>query len=348
MSGGLKRFAWVLLACAGCGGGHLTSADGGGSRPPDAAVTVPADGAPDATPGGLQTLGLSGAISPVHDPSIIKANGTYYVFSTGTGLPIRSSTDLVNWSLTGQVFESKPAWVTTTDPSAPNNLWAPDISYFGGQYHLYYAASSFGSQDSCIGHATTSDVSSRSWVDRGAVICSSSADDWNAIDPAAVADDQGQMWLALGSFWSGLKLIRLDDQGARLGTSFYSLSTRDNTAVEASFVVPHGGFYYLFESVDFCCRGVDSTYKIMVGRSAEIQGPYVDQEGTALLSGGGTLLVEGDDRWRGPGHNAILRTPTGDYNIYHSYDADAGGAPTLRISQLQWTGPDGWPLSAGP
>ena len=336
------------LVIAACGHPRAVPADAAQPDGAGAGASVDAAARPDARAGGPASLDLSGAIAPVHDPSIIAVDGTYYVFSTGTGLPIRSSTDLVNWSLSGQVFESKPAWVTTTDPNAPNTLWAPDISYFGGQYHLYYAASTFGSNDSCIGHATTDDIASRTWVDHGAVICSSADDDWNAIDPAAVVDGQGQVWLALGSFWSGLKLIQLDDQGARLGTSFYSLATRDNTAVEASFIVPHDGFYYLFESVDFCCQGTASTYKIMVGRAADIQGPYVDEDGTALLSGGGTLLVEGDARWRGPGHNAVLHTPTGDYNVYHSYDAQAAGIPTLRISDLEWSATDGWPVSAGP
>lgn len=343
-----KFLACAVLAGSACGGSHALP-DGGGS---DAAMVAdaPAADAPaiDAAPGGPTMLSLDGAITPVHDPSIIAVNGIYYVFSSGTGLPIRLSTDLVNWSLDGQVFATQPSWITTTDPSAPNDLWAPDISYFGGQYHLYYAASTFGSNTSCIGHATSASLAPPSWVDQGPVICSTSSDDWNALDPAAFVDDQGQVWLAFGSFWSGLKLIRLDDQGARMGTEFYALATRANTAVEASYLVSHGGFYYLFESVDFCCQGLSSTYKIMVGRSPTIQGPYLDEDGTALLSGGGTLLVTGDDRWKGPGHNAVLHTPSGDYNIYHSLDAQSSGIPTLRIAQLQWSGSDGWPISAGP
>ena len=73
--------------------------------------------------------------------------------------------------------------------------------------------------------------------------------------------------------------------------------------------------------------GVDSTYKIYVGRSADIRGPYVDHDGVALLSGGGTPVVVGDDRWKGPGHNAVLHTAVGDYNVYHSYDAQASRHP---------------------
>jgi arabinan endo-1,5-alpha-L-arabinosidase len=247
------------------------------------------------------------------------------------------------------VFGTKPAWVTTTNPDDPNILWAPDVSHFGGEYHLYYAASSFGSQSSCIGHATTASLETPVWTDQGAVVCSTPADDWNAIDPAPVIDQAGGVWLALGSFWSGLKLIQLDANGNRAGTEITSLATRANTAVEAAYIIHHGDFYYLFESVDRCCQGVNSTYKVMVGRAPDIKGPYVDSEGTPLLSNenGGTLIISSGPRWKGPGHNAILQTATGDYNIYHSYDGQADGIPTLRIATLQWSN-DGWPLSSGP
>ena len=335
----------VLFACR--AGSHQVTGDAPSSdgAPPldDAAGDAALDA--DAGSAALVTLDLNGAISPVHDPSIIVVNGIYYVFNTGEGLPIRSSVDLENWSLAGQVFATVPSWVTTTDPGDPNNLWAPDISFWNGLYHLYYAASTFGSNTSCIGHATSPTLPA-TWTDLGAVICSDSTDDWNAIDPNLVIDSSGAPWLAFGSFWSGTKMIPLDETGARSGTALYSLSTRSNTAVEAPFIVQHDGFYYLFESVDFCCMGSASTYKIMVGRSTVLQGPYVDADGTALLSDGGTLVLQGDTRWKGPGSSAVLHTAGGDYNVYHSYDADAAGAPTLRISQLAWV--DGWPVSAGP
>lgn len=339
------KYLWLLLAA--CGGPNDRPRADAPMPIVDGVVPSDVDAALDAAPTGPLTLDLQGAITPVHDPSIISVDGFYYVFSTGTGLPIRTSLDLVNWSLDGQVFATAPSWITTSDSMHPNDLWAPDISYFNGTYHLYYAASTFGSNESCIGHATTSNPGSNSWTDQGAVICSTTSDDWNAIDPAAFVDADGNAWLALGSFWSGLKLVPLDANGMRAGTDMYSLATRANQAVEAAYLVHHGADYFLFESVDFCCQGVASTYKIMVGRSSDVRGPYVDANGEALLAGAGTLLVEGDQRWRGPGHNAVISTPMGDFNIYHSYDANAAGTPTLRISQLQWAS-DGWPISAGP
>jgi arabinan endo-1,5-alpha-L-arabinosidase len=331
----------VALVCAACGH-HALTPDAGGDAP------VPPIDAPADAAYGNSMVAVEGDITAVHDPAIVASGSAYYIYSTGEGLPIRQSTDLVHWRLIGSVFATKPAWITTTAANDPNGLWAPDVSYFGGHYHLFYAASTFGSNSSCIGHATSPTLDSAVWTDQGGpVICSTSSDNWNALDPAAFVDQDGKIWLALGSFWSGLKLISLDATGARQGTAFYALATRVNTADEASYLVHHGDYYYLFESVDFCCRGVNSTYKIMVGRSSNITGPYVDQTGTPLLSDGGTLILQGDDRWRGPGHNSILHTAAGDYNIYHSYDAQADGEPTLRIAEMTWSS-DGWPVSAGP
>jgi arabinan endo-1,5-alpha-L-arabinosidase len=348
-SGGMG--ASGTAGASGALGASGTAGAGGASGASGAAGASGASGTSSAAGSGSGppvSLDLTGTITQVHDPDIIEENGKFYLFSTGQGVQVRTSTDLRAWTAAGQVFASKPAWITTTAPSDPNALWAPEVAYFGGKYHLYYAASSFGSQSSCIGHATRTSLASGSWTDSGAAtICSTTADNWNAIDPHPFLDEAGHGWLALGSFWTGLKLIRLDDNGNRDGPDFFSLATRNNTAVEAAFIVFRAGYYYLFESVDYCCKGVNSTYKIMVGRSASVTGPYLDQTGTPLLSGGGTLVLSSGTRWIGPGHNAILHTYGRDYNVYHSYDANSGGTPTLRISEMDWSS-DGWPISAGP
>jgi arabinan endo-1,5-alpha-L-arabinosidase len=346
----------------GSGAGDVGSPAGGQAGSPSAGSTAaagdggstvgsagPLGGDGGQASGPPTTLELSGDITNIHDPQVIEEDGVYYLFSTGVGISVHTSDDLHAWKSSGQVFAKKPSWITTTDPSNPNHLWAPEVVRFGGQYHLFYAASKFGSQSSCIGHATRSTLSGDSgWTDSGkAVLCTTAGNDYNAIDPHPFVDEEGGVWLALGSFWTGLKMVRLKDDGSRNGTDLYSLATRPNTAVEAPYLVYRGGFYYLFESVDSCCKGADSTYKIMVGRSPNVTGPFTDKDGKALTAGGATLVLAGGDRWRGPGHNAILHTQGRDYNVYHSYDADNAGVPTLRISQLDWA-QDGWPQSAGP
>ena len=331
----------LAAGAAGEAGGPAGAAGAAGSG-------AGASGALDRDP---ETLALSGAITNVHDPAIVKDGNTFYLFSTGQGIQVRTSTDLKSWKAAGQVFEQKPAWITTTDATDPNMLWAPEVLYFDGAFHLYYAASKFGVNRSCIGHATnTSLAAADGWVDEGATFCSNmegSTQDYNAIDANPFQDEQGKLWLSFGSFWGGIKMFRLDIDGNRNGTDFYSLATRSNKAIEAPHLFQHDGFYFLFESVDSCCQGSASTYRIMVGRSTDVTGPYKDKTGGLLSEGGGTLLVQGGTRWRGPGHNAILQDGQRYYNIYHSYDADHGGVPTLRISELTWTD-DNWPISAGP
>jgi len=297
----------------------------------------------------------------VHDPSLIRQGDTYYVFSTGDrtsrrsggAIQMRSSTDLRHWRYVGAVFEAIPSWVTQT-LGPIRHLWAPDISYADGQYALYYAGSHWGKTHSVIGLATNTTLGPADpayhWVDRGLVIQSSPADDWNAIDPNRVVDTDGQPWLTYGSFWSGIKLCRLDPSTGKpvpAEPTVYALATRpDVGAIESPCVVYRDGSYYLFVSFDCCCRGVDSTYRIMVGRAPAITGPYLDRDGVAMRQGGGTLMLAGDGPWRGPGGQAVLVDGDAMFLVHHYYDARDSGAPTLQVREVSWA-PDGWPI-AGP
>ena len=65
-----------------------------------------------------------------------------------------------------------------------------------------------------------------------------------------------------------------------------------------------------------------------------------------MLSGGGTLLVEGNSTWTAPGHNAVIFVEDRAYNVYHALNSNHA-SPTLRVAELVWDA-DGWPISAGP
>ena len=174
---------------------------------------------------------------------------------------------------------------------------------------------------------------------------------YNAIDPNLVLDEGESPWLVWGSFWDGIKLMRLNiDTGKPLADDnrVSSLAARPRRhAIEAPFLVRKNAYYYLFVSFDHCCRGVASNYKIMVGRSREIAGPYVDFDGRPLRDGGGTIVLAGYGEWRGPGHNGILLDANGDWLVHHMYDARANGTPTMQIRPLIW-GPGGWPVVGEP
>ncbi len=308
------------------------------------------------TPLALRDLELLGDIRQVHDPTIIKEGDTYYLFSTRAGIAVRCSKDLINWRLCGDVFAHLPEWAVT-DVTGLRGLWAPDISFFNGKYHLYYSVSTFGSNRSSIGLATNATLDPSSsryrWEDQGTVISSHRTDDWNAIDPNIVLDEADTPWLSFGSFWSGIKMRRIDPANGKLSTqdeTLYALASRPRLrdqpgAVEAPAIIRKNGYYYLFVSFDFCCRGVKSTYNIRVGRSKQVTGPYVDHSGKHMMEGGGTLLISSNKRWVGPGHCAILQEKDGDKLVYHAYDAEARGLSTLRITQLSWDS-QGWPQLA--
>jgi arabinan endo-1,5-alpha-L-arabinosidase len=294
-----------------------------------------------------EVLALKGAIG-AHDPVIIKAEGKYYRFATGPGIPIGCSPDLISWTECGRVFNQLPVSVYKSVPKV-QDLWAPDIAFFNGKYHLYYAASSFGSNHSAIALATNTTLDSLSkqykWVDEGVIIESRENNNYNTIDPNFVLDQDGKAWLAFGSFWTGIKLIELDTTSGKpiASSPLIALAQRNSsTAIEAPFIVFKDGYYYLFVSFDQCCKGVDSTYNIRVGRAKTITGPYADRDNVPMLKDGGTLLLQGKKDWRGPGHNAVLVEDGKYWLVYHAYDVKSNGVPLLHIEALSWD-EAGWP-----
>jgi arabinan endo-1,5-alpha-L-arabinosidase len=304
--------------------------------------------------------GLTGDLYPIHDPCIIKGGDTFYVFcttprkDTPAQIPWYHSKDLLHWTRGGHVLAALPGWAKQAVPKT-ETCWAPDISLVNGRYLLYYACSSFGSNMSAIGLATNQTLDPADpqyrWDDNGLVLASNKSDDYNAIDPAHVVDRDGKHWLAFGSFWSGLKIVPLDPQTGipSSGANVVSLARRPKApdAIEAVFIIQRAGKYYLFASFDFCCRGADSSYYTVVGRSRDILGPYVDKAGKPMLEGGGTLVLAagpGESRWFGPGHCAVLRDAGKDYLVYHAYDGAHDGRPTLRIAPMGWTD-DEWPVA---
>ena len=220
-------------------------------------------------------------------------------------------------------------------------FWAPEIGYYNGKYWLYYAISTFGSNTSCIGLASCSSNLGGSWTDNGLVINSTSSNNYNCIDPSFVVDANNNPWLVFGSFWNGIFLTRLDPTTMKPIGSLYNLATR-SAGIEASNIIYQGGYYYLFVSIDLCCKGISSTYKIAYGRSTSITGPYLDQNGTNMLSGGCTVLLASNGNVIGPGGQTIYNNSV---LCYHFYDGNNNGAATLRISDLYWV--NGWPSLTG-
>ncbi|WP_428305704.1 arabinan endo-1,5-alpha-L-arabinosidase [Lacipirellula sp.] len=282
----------------------------------------------------------------------------YYVAATGRGVQLLRSDDLKHWELAGNVFkEPVPDWAGEEIPGT-HGIWAPDLSYHDGLYYLYYSVSTFGSQRSVIGLAVNKSLDPNSkdyrWEDRGKVIESMPAkDDFNAIDPAMFVDEDGRWLLFWGSHWGGLKAVEVDSATGKPkpDAKIVAVAGRPDTkshAIEAPFVIYHQGYYYLFASWDGCCDGADSTYKVVVGRSRDALGPYVDVIGQPMLEGGGTIVLENSERWRGPGHNGVITTAGGQWMVHHTYDMQHLDAQRiLQVRPMTWT-KEGWPQVGEP
>jgi arabinan endo-1,5-alpha-L-arabinosidase len=292
---------------------------------------------------------LSGDVF-VHDPAYVATDDGYYVYSTGDGriadgnIQIRTSQDGAEWEYAGEVWATKPAWLSDAVPGV-DNLWAPELYEHDGIWYLYYSVSTFGSNTSVIALATNTTLdpadAAYEWVDRGAVI-SSEGTDYNAIDAGIVEDADGSPWMTFGSFSSGLKIVPLEwPSGLRADASEpQTIADRGlvENAVEAPYVVARDDAFYLFASRGFCCRGTESSYEIIVGRSSDVTGPYVDADGGALLDDGGTVVLTGEGERIGPGGQSISR----DMLAFHFYDAAADGIPTLGLLPIRWQ--NGWPV----
>lgn len=329
------------------------------------ALAAPVLAAPGPDPVPL-VAGADRPADPVsHDPTLVEEGGWFYLASTGdsaTGsdyIPMKRSRDLLTWEELPSVFAELPAGVLAaigaTAADAPRDAWAPDLSWTGTEWRLYYSVSRFGTTNSVTALATTGSLDPASpdygWVDRGTVLESEpGSTDYNAIDANYVEDADGGAWLTFGSFFGGLKIVALDPAtgGLAAGAEILPLVDRQIqfNPVEGPSIIRHGDYYYVFAAFDYCCRGTDSDYRVVVGRSSTVTGPYLDKDGVSLLEGGGSEVLRGYNEFQGTGHPDVHSSGGVDYFVNHYYDTTSGGTPRLNVRTLSWS--DGWPTVSDP
>ena len=342
----------------------------------------------------------------VHDPVMAYEDSTYYLFATGMGIQKMTSKDRKNWTVSPDpVMSVIPQWTHDSVPGFRSHVWAPDIIQWHGRWWLAYSCSTFGKNGSAIGLLSCRSLSQGLWNDEGCIIASQEKrDNWNAIDPNFVIDDNDNPWVVWGSFWDGIQIVRLDttmhvakESGVRSQESVgprtiarrYNLNNKDAkaalpinpkvaierkqnqvglnsaereqarpkvnppknptsdyagpNAIEAPFIFKHDGWYYLFVSWDYCCQGSKSNYRVAVGRSKTVDGPYLDSKGIDMRYGGGNLFLEGDKKeFEAAGHCAVYSFNGQDIFICHGYSIAHQGASILIQRPVIWTA-DGWP-----
>ncbi|MEE3327480.1 MAG: arabinan endo-1,5-alpha-L-arabinosidase [Myxococcota bacterium] len=308
-------------------------------------------------------VNLNSGSSPIHDPAIIKAEGTYYVYSSSDLASFYTSRDLHEWVLAGQVFDEIPRWLRDEIPGA-HHIGSPDISYYRGRYLLFYQSHKSATCDAATGLATNATLDPThpeyKWIDHGLilrskpyfssieVICGNDQSTFNAIDPHFFEDVDGKPWLAIGSTIGGIQLVELDPETLRplAGRDHVTLAQRflllDDPVIEGAYIVLRNGYYYLFMSFNHCCKGGETRYQVRVGRAKELAGPYYDKAGWPLKWGGGTLVIDGDGPLIGTGHNDVLSDEGVDWLVHHAKHSEQDFRAFLNIRKIEWS-EDAWP-----
>jgi arabinan endo-1,5-alpha-L-arabinosidase len=273
------------------------------------------------------------------DPTIIRhSDGMFYLYATEDthNMPIFRSSDLVKWDFVGTVFtnETRP----TFEPGG--GLWAPDINYVNGQYVLYYSMSVWGGETTCgIGRAIAANPEGP-FTDLGALFRSNTIDVVNSIDPFYI-EDEGKKYLFWGSF-HGIWGIELTDDGLNIKEGAVKRQI-GGTAYEASYIHKRGNYYYLFASWGSCCEGLNSTYRVVVGRSQSLWGPYTNKSGKEMIANQHQLVISRNKYFAGTGHNSeIIQDDDGnDWILYHGYRMSDGKGRLLLMDKIVWD--DNWP-----
>jgi arabinan endo-1,5-alpha-L-arabinosidase len=322
-------------------------------------------------------LPLTGSVS-VHDPALFTDGDTYYMSATGG--PIRSAPSLEGpWTNHGNV--PKANW---TFAVSGGGLWAPQVVQVDDTFYYYYSQSNFGSNNSAIGLKTTQTPEiPASYVDHGEPVIVSgeqipgydpkdpSFPQYNAIDPSVSQDENGDWWIVWGSHFEGIYIQQLADDMATVlgeperlsyrGSEDFPLQQHPNdpgvvntaftNRVEGPSIFERDGYFYLMTGWDWCCQGSNSTYKIVIGRSEDIAGPYVDKNGVLLTEGGGNIILNSrvaqpgvtpTGLYRAPGAPEVVVEDGVYYLTYHAYRP----FNTLGIRPMNWH--DGWPFFKEP
>ena len=278
------------------------------------------------------------------DPSVINASdGKFYLFATENirNVPVFRSDNLVDWVLVSTAFNEQ----TRPDFEPDGHVWAPDINFIGGRYVLYYSMSVWGGEWTCGIGVAVSDNPDGPFTDCGMMFRSNGIGIQNCIDPFYICDN-GRHYLFWGSF-HGIYGAQLSPDGLSLREGETPRMVA-GTAYEGTYIHKRGGFYYLFASVGTCCEGLKSTYKMVVGRSRNLFGPYVDSKGKPMLENNHEVVLHKSNRFVGTGHNSEIVTDDKghDWVLYHGFDVQKPqSGRVLLLSRVRWRG--GWPYIDG-
>lgn len=286
-----------------------------------------------------------------HDPDIIRYEDGYALMTTDNHLLMQTSEDALNWKKGEPAMPQFEKWLYNYAPNMID-IWAPDIHYIGGEYRVYYCGSEMGIRSSGMGFMSSKEIDPTKpgygWTDQGEVIHTVKSDAYNAIDAAVYQDLQGKVWMAFGSWGTGIHIIELDEKTGKPVKSAeqINIANRGGAGVEGASIIEHNGKYFLFTAWDNCCKtgkNLDgNSYKTVVNRANTITGPYLDRTGKEALKGGGTILLQRYGRYYGPAGGEAFEDVNRLRFVNHYYDKNDTGRAKIQVRDIVFT-EDNWP-----
>lgn len=281
------------------------------------------------------------------DPSVILADdGNYYLYATGHGYSIFRSADLVTWERVGSAFTDE-TWPAAIRDGRRGDLWAPEIRRIGDRYVLFYTLWFGREWLSVIGYAVA-DRPEGPFTDRGVLVDSQQIGVEQSIDQYYY-EEGGKAYLFWGSF-RNIYVIELDvADDAVITPRPETKQLFAGTAYEGTNIYERDGWYYFFASTGDYSGGAQSTYSGVVARSRSLLGPYVDRQGRSVLDNGYETILQRNEHFAGPGHNAgLIEDAAGrTWMFYHAYDLTRPELGRLgMLDEVLWD-EEGWPYIKG-
>lgn len=252
------------------------------------------------------------------DPDVIRVGDDFYMVCSDfhyMGMQVLHSSDLVNWSIIGRVYDRldiDPAYGAMN--AYGKGSWAPALRYHNGLFYVYFCT-----PDEGLYMSTASDPAGP-WSPLHEVRRVSG---WE--DPCPFWDDDGQAYLGHSTVGAGpIVLHRMSEDGRRLlddGIIVYV-----GKIAEGTKIYKRNGYYYLVIPEG----GVETGWQTVL-RSATLYGPYERR----------VTLRQGATKVNGPHQGSLVELESGETWFMHFQSAGALGR-VCHLQPVRWE--DGWPV----